>query len=49
MRSVSALVRRLGHEIDFYVVTRDRDESDNTPYPGLPADGWKPVGGASVR
>jgi glycosyltransferase involved in cell wall biosynthesis len=49
MRSVSALVQRLGHEIDFYVVTRDRDEGDDTPYADLSPGEWKSVGNANVR
>jgi len=49
MRSVSALVDRLGQEIDFYVITRDRDEGDDTPYADLVPGQWKPVGKATVR
>jgi glycosyltransferase involved in cell wall biosynthesis len=49
MRSVSALVQQLGHDIDFYVITRDRDEGSDTPYPDLKRGEWKTVGNATVR
>jgi glycosyltransferase involved in cell wall biosynthesis len=49
MRSVSALVHQLGRDIDFYIVTRDRDEGSDTPYPDLTAGLWKNVGLATVR
>jgi glycosyltransferase involved in cell wall biosynthesis len=49
MRSVSALIQRLGHEIDFYVITRDRDEGSDAPFPDVVPGEWKRVSGASVR
>jgi glycosyltransferase involved in cell wall biosynthesis len=49
MRSVSALVQQLGHDFDFYVITRDRDEGSSTPYPDLNRGEWKTVGNATVR
>jgi glycosyltransferase involved in cell wall biosynthesis len=49
MRSVSTLVQRLGDEIDFYVITRDRDEGDDMPYADLIPGEWKSVGNARVR
>jgi len=49
MRSISALAEQLGDEIDFYVVTRDRDEGSDTPYPGCPPGQWIAVGRAKVR
>ena len=49
MRSVSALVEQLASEIDFYILTRDRDEGSTLPYPGLQEGAWKPVGRAKVR
>jgi glycosyltransferase involved in cell wall biosynthesis len=49
MRTVSALVKQLGHDIDFHIITRDRDEGSNTPYPDVKPGEWKPVGNAVVR
>lgn len=49
MRSVSALVEQLGHEIDFYVLTRDRDEGCTTPYPDFKQGEWKRLGLSQVR
>jgi glycosyltransferase involved in cell wall biosynthesis len=49
MRSVSALVQQLGHDFDFHVITRDRDEGSGTPYPGFSRGEWKTVGNATVR
>src|ERR1043166_1802412 len=49
MRSVSALVAQLGDEIDFRVVTRDRDEGSAAPYPKVLSGEWLPVGKARVR
>lgn len=39
-RSIASLVRLLGAEFAFSLITADRDKGDKTPYPGLPADGW---------
>ena len=49
MRSVSALVEQLGNEIDFYVITRDRDAGNDAPYPDIHAGEWKSVGKGKVR
>jgi glycosyltransferase involved in cell wall biosynthesis len=48
MRSVSALVEQVGSEIDCYVVTRDRDEGSDRPYPDVPVGEWTTVGCAKV-
>jgi glycosyltransferase involved in cell wall biosynthesis len=39
----------LGHEIDFYILTRDRDEGSKTPYPGCEGGLWKSIGRTKVR
>jgi glycosyltransferase involved in cell wall biosynthesis len=49
MRSVSALVQQLGHDIDFYIITRDRDEGSDTPYQDLTPRAWKTMGLGTVR
>ena len=49
MRSISALVEQLGDEIDFYVITRDRDEGSGDPYPDCRHGEWKSLGKAKVR
>jgi glycosyltransferase involved in cell wall biosynthesis len=49
MRSVSALVDQLGDEIEFYVITRDRDAGSDQPYPAIHAGEWKSLGKGKVR
>jgi glycosyltransferase involved in cell wall biosynthesis len=49
IRSIANLVEGLGDEIDFRVVTRDRDLGDATPYPGIFSDRWTAAGKAQVR
>jgi glycosyltransferase involved in cell wall biosynthesis len=48
MRSISALVEQLGDKIDFYILTRDRDEGGTTPYPRSFEGAWESVGRAKV-
>jgi len=48
---VRAVVNSIDHlcgEIDFKVITRDRDLGDTAPYPGIRLDSWQPVGNALV-
>lgn len=49
IRSISNLVAGLADEIDFLVVTSDRDLGDDGPYPGVERDKWLRVGKAQVR
>jgi glycosyltransferase involved in cell wall biosynthesis len=49
MRSVSALVDHLGGQIDFFILTRDRDEGDLSPYPDSLEGVWRSVGRAKIR
>jgi glycosyltransferase involved in cell wall biosynthesis len=47
IRTIANLVEALGDEIDFRIVTSDRDANDPAPYPDLPSDGsWTRVGKA---
>jgi glycosyltransferase involved in cell wall biosynthesis len=48
VRSIANLVEVLGGEIDFRIVTLDRDEKDRVPYPGIQEGVWTPVGKAKV-
>ncbi|MGH8643032.1 MAG: glycosyltransferase family 4 protein [Gammaproteobacteria bacterium] len=48
MRSIVNLVERMGDEIEFRVVTRDRDLGDSTHYPGIVPGRWTRVGRAHV-
>jgi glycosyltransferase involved in cell wall biosynthesis len=48
IRSLANLVSRMGDEIDFLVVTRDRDLGDRNPYPDVIPARWTAVGKARV-
>jgi glycosyltransferase involved in cell wall biosynthesis len=48
VRSVANLIEALGDEIDFRIVTLDRDDFDETAYPGVQPETWTPVGKAQV-
>lgn len=47
--SVSNLVDRLGDQIDFWIVTSDRDFGASKRYAGVDPNSWVSVGRASVR
>jgi glycosyltransferase involved in cell wall biosynthesis len=48
LRTLGNVAAHLGAEFRFTMVTRDRDLGDAAPYPGLPPDGRRTVGGARV-
>ena len=48
VRSIDNLVRHLGHEFDFHIVTSDRDLGDAVAYPGVASDIRAQVGKATV-
>ena len=48
IRSIANLAASLGAEIDFRIVTMDRDMGEPTTYPGLQAGVWTSVGRAQV-
>jgi glycosyltransferase involved in cell wall biosynthesis len=48
VRTISNLVEHLGDEIDFRIVTSDRDALAVAPYPNVAIDAWQPVGKACV-
>lgn len=48
IRTLSNMVERLGKEIDFRIVTLDRDAGTNTPFNNILYDEWNEVGHAQV-
>lgn len=48
VRAVVNTIDHLSDEIDFKVITRDRDLGDTTPYDGIRMNAWQPMGGALV-
>jgi glycosyltransferase involved in cell wall biosynthesis len=48
IRSLVNMVARLGDELDFRIITRDRDLNDDEAYPGIIRGEWIVVGKAKV-
>jgi len=48
IRTLANIVERLSDDFAFRVVTRDRDEGDTRPYPGVTANTWHSIGKAKV-
>ena len=48
LRSLANLVATLGHELEFRVITRDRDWLSGERYPGITPGTWEAVGPAKV-
>ncbi|MEH7214276.1 glycosyltransferase [Priestia megaterium] len=48
IRSMKNLIDNLSNEIDFYIVTGDRDLGDSTPFSNVQTDIWTEVGKAKV-
>jgi len=48
VRTIANLVRQLGDELQFRIVTGDRDAFDGRPYRGVLIDQWNVVGNAKV-
>ncbi|MEX2337680.1 MAG: glycosyltransferase family 4 protein [Aquisalimonadaceae bacterium] len=48
MRTIANLVEHLGDELNFCIVTRDRDALDDAPYADVEVDAWNRVGKARV-
>jgi glycosyltransferase involved in cell wall biosynthesis len=48
LRSLVNLFESLGAEIEFFLITRDRDMSDSKPYPDIPINCWTVVANANV-
>jgi len=49
IRSIANLVEGLGDEIDFRIVTRDRDLGDAAPYRSIVPNRWTAIGKGQVR
>lgn len=49
IRSVANLVANLGEEIDFRILTRDRDLGDDAPYADVATGSWLQVGQGQVQ
>ncbi len=48
IRSISNLVSQLIHEYDFYIVTRDTDYLETTPYSTIKTNEWNKIDNAQV-
>lgn len=48
VRTLANLTEHLGEEIDFRIITADRDHADQGPYPQMRIDDWNNVGKAQV-
>ena len=48
IRTISNMVERLDDELDFRIITADRDFMETKPYPNVVIDGWNSVGNAKV-
>ncbi len=48
VRSIANLVEHLGSRFEFFILTRNRDFQDPTPYPGVPVRRWIDVGQGHV-
>lgn len=48
IRSIANMVEALGDEFSFHIITKDRDWTESTPYPGIRTRQWLPVGKADV-
>jgi glycosyltransferase involved in cell wall biosynthesis len=40
IKSLSSLINALSNELEFFVLTKDRDLNSNTPYPDIKPDQW---------
>lgn len=48
MRTIENMVAHLEDELEFWIVTRDRDLGDDTPYAAIQRASWQKVGNAYV-
>lgn len=48
IRTIANMLAKMGNEIQFSLITADRDLGDESPYPGITSDGWQQLGRAQV-
>lgn len=48
LRTIANMVKHLGDEFEFWILTRDRDLGDASTYVGIKPNEWQPVDGAMV-
>ena len=48
LRTIANMVDHLAEDIEFFIVTSDRDLGDDEPYKGIPVNQWVLVDGAQV-
>lgn len=48
LRTTANIVEHLSDEFDFWIITRDRDLGDGSPYPEILPDQWQRLGNAMV-
>ena len=48
IRTIANLLEKLGQEIDFWLVTADRDLGESVPYNGITIDQWKQGAGGQI-
>lgn len=48
IRTIANMVEHLGNDLEFLIVTSDRDALDREPYPSVAIDSWNRVGDAKV-
>lgn len=48
VRTIENMVSHLDQELEFWIVTRDRDLGDSAPYPAIQRGRWQKVGSAYV-
>jgi glycosyltransferase involved in cell wall biosynthesis len=49
VRSIANMVEQLGDDLDFWIVTRDRDKEDTGPHSGITVGSWNRIGKAMVH
>ena len=48
MRTIANMLVKLGNEIQFSLLTSDRDLGDTSAYPGIATDCWQPMARAQI-
>src|SRR5687767_8696453 len=48
VRTIAHMAAHLRDQIDFHIITSDRDQGDAEPYPNVPIDRWTSCEGVNV-